>query len=71
MKSLVLAPWDLDNSRTRVRGLLDTLHRTQEQLASVLNVSPVTVNRWANGRTVPDRRSRAMLEKLEKTYVSR
>ena len=45
------------------------MKRTQAQLANVLGITTVTVNRWCNGKTIPDRRSQVMLEKLERAYV--
>jgi transcriptional regulator with XRE-family HTH domain len=63
--------WDTETTPPRVKAVLTALNRTQAQLADVLGVSLVTVNRWANGRTVPDRRSRTMLEKLERVYVQK
>jgi len=69
--NLVLTPWTTDNAPARVKAILAALHRTQAQLADVLGVSFATVNRWCNGKTVPDSRSRVMLEKLEATYVKK
>lgn len=69
MPDLVLKPWDTATSPPRVKAILAALNRTQAQLADVLGVSFVTVNRWCNGKTIPDRRSRTLLEKLEATYV--
>jgi transcriptional regulator with XRE-family HTH domain len=69
MVTLVLQPWDLTTTPVRVGALLKALNRTQAQLGDVLGLTPVSINRWCNGRSVPDKRSRIMLEKLEATYV--
>jgi DNA-binding transcriptional regulator YiaG len=66
---IVTEAWTKDTTPSRVAALLTALNRTQQQLANVLGVSFVTVNRWVNRRTLPDKRSRAMLEKLERTYI--
>jgi DNA-binding transcriptional regulator YiaG len=67
---IVTKAWDRETTPPRVKALLTTLNRTQQQLANVLGVSFVTVNRWMNKATIPDKRSRAMLEKLERTYLA-
>jgi DNA-binding transcriptional regulator YiaG len=38
-----------------VRHLRQTLGISQEELAHALNVSYVTINRWENGKTVPNK----------------
>ena len=69
MKDLRLETWDRASSPPRVKAVLIALNRTQAQLSDVLGVSFVTVNRWVNGKSMPDSRSRKMLEKLEDAYV--
>ena len=69
--SLVLTPWTVPTTAERVRAVLKALGRTQAQLANVLGVSIVTVNRWCCGRSIPDRRSQVALEKLEDAYVGK
>jgi transcriptional regulator with XRE-family HTH domain len=68
MTDLRLRPWDRETAPPRVKAVLKALNRTQQQLADVMGVSFVTVNRWCNGKTLPDRRSQVMLEKLERAY---
>lgn len=63
-------PWGKEEVPDRVKAVMSALKRTQAQLAKVLGVSPITVNRWVNGHTVPDPRSQRMLSKLEETYVT-
>jgi transcriptional regulator with XRE-family HTH domain len=68
-RNYIYEPWDTTSTPPRVKAILEALKRTQAQLADVLGVSFVTVNRWCNAKTVPDRRSQLMLEKLEEAYV--
>lgn len=69
MNKLVIDVWDKTTTPTRVATILNALNRTQAQLADVLGVTFVTVNRWVNGHSVPDARSRKMLERLEDVYI--
>lgn len=64
-----ISAWTHTTTPMRVKAVLSALKRTQAQLANVLGITTVTVNRWCNGKTIPDRRSQVMLEKLERAYV--
>jgi len=55
---------------TRVINLREALGLTQEELAAKLYVSFATINRWENGKNVPQRRQMEMIEQLEKQSAS-
>jgi DNA-binding transcriptional regulator YiaG len=69
LMTVITQSWTIDTTPVRVNVILRTLNRTQVQLSNLLGITPATVNRWMNSRTIPDKRSRAMLEKLERTYI--
>jgi DNA-binding transcriptional regulator YiaG len=43
-----------------VKQVRQTLKISQEELAHALNVSYVTINRWENGRSKPNRMAKAV-----------
>jgi DNA-binding transcriptional regulator YiaG len=43
-----------------VKQIRQTLRISQEELAHALNVSYVTINRWENGRSEPNRMAKAV-----------
>ena len=61
--------WRIETSGRRVRTILEILDRTQVEMARIIGVSPVTINRWVKGRSVPDPRCREKLEMIEDRYV--
>jgi len=61
--------WTRDNTAQRVVHILKIAGYTQQELAGILDVAFVTVNRWVNGHTIPDRRSQKTLDHIELTYT--
>lgn len=52
--------------RERIRQLRKDLNLTQESFAHEIGVTFATVNRWENGRTVPNKVAQKVLLLLEK-----
>ena len=48
--------------------LRSAMNITQEDLSKLLGVTPVTVSRWENGRTVPTKILKIKLRKLFERY---
>lgn len=61
--------WNRETTPDRIKTILAAIDRRQVELAHILNVSPVTVNRWVNGRSSPDNQCREKLELLEHRFV--
>ena len=53
-----------DRFGDRIRGLRNAINLSQEQLASRLNISFATVNRWESGKVKPQKAQLAALQQL-------
>ncbi|TCK92557.1 Xre family transcriptional regulator [Natranaerovirga hydrolytica] len=51
----------------RVKEIRSKLNMSQEQLARELNISFATVNRWENGKNIPNRMAKKALYDFCKT----
>lgn len=56
------------NWQLKIKELREKAFLTQEELASMLDVAFVTVNRWENGHSVPTMKAKRYLSKLFKQY---
>ena len=54
------------NNNISAMGALRNLNMTQENFAHEIGVTFATVNRWENGRTVPNKVAQKILKMLEK-----
>ena len=52
--------------REKIRQLRQDLNITQENFAHEIGVTFATVNRWENGRTIPNKVAQKVLKLLEK-----
>src|SRR5215469_13920295 len=58
-------PLEYQTNPERIRHLRKSLDLTQQQLAELLGVSFVTLNRWENGQSKPSAMGLAKLQELE------
>ena len=54
------------NWPNKIKEFRETEFLTQEELASILNVAFITVNRWENGHCEPTMKAKRLLSKLFK-----
>ena len=59
------------NWSQKIKELRDKAFLTQEDLATILGVAFVTVNRWENGHCEPTMKAKRDLSKLFKKYSIR
>ena len=52
--------------QNRIRELRHNLNMTQENFAHEIGVTFATVNRWENGRTLPNKVAQKVLKQLER-----
>ncbi|MBI5058535.1 helix-turn-helix transcriptional regulator [candidate division KSB1 bacterium] len=57
---------DGEFNNERIRQLRQELNMTQESFAHEIGVTFATVNRWENGRTIPNKVAQKVLRLLEK-----
>ncbi len=57
---------DSEFNNERIRRLRQELNMTQESFAHEIGVTFATVNRWENGRTIPNKVAQKVLRLLEK-----
>ncbi len=57
---------NVEFNNERIRQLRQELNMTQESFAHEIGVTFATVNRWENGRTIPNKVAQKVLRLLEK-----
>ena len=48
----------------QIKAVRLKLHMSQTEIVALLRVSFATVNRWENGKTMPNYRARRMIEQI-------
>lgn len=61
--------WTPENTPARIHAILHAIKRSQAQLAKIIGVHPVTLNRWVKSRSLPDARAQVALAQLERRFV--
>ena len=57
-----------DFNSDKIKRLRKELNMTQENFAHEIGVTFATVNRWENGRTVPNKVAQKILKMMEKKF---